>query len=147
MCRGDTVEIREFILSLVSAAAACSLVEGFLPDGGVKKYVKYLASLVILAVLLAPLGDIIERLPSLAYAGEFSYDSVDALARANSIVAMHIEKALCEKFSIGEGEIEAKYDGERIVVRARKRPWLYEGDIVLYILNNFGVESEVGFYE
>ena len=141
------MEIRGFILSLVGAAAACAFVEGFLPEGSVGKYVKYLTSLVILAVLLAPLGDIVEKLPSLAYSDQFSYDSVDALARANSIVAMHIERALLEKFSVGEGELEAKYDGERIVVKARKRPWLYESDIRLYIANNFGVESEVSFYE
>ncbi|MBQ8551559.1 MAG: stage III sporulation protein AF [Clostridia bacterium] len=140
-------EIKGFIISLVSAAAASALIEGFVPDGGLKKYVRYLTALVILLVLVSPLGKLIGMLPSLVAAEGFSYDSVDALSRANSIVALHIEKALCEKFSVADADIEAKFDGERIIVRTVHVPWLFEEDIILYIANNFGVEAEVSFYE
>ena len=140
-------QIKGFIMSLISAAAASALVEGFLPDGGIKKYVKYLTALVILLVLVSPLKELIGAVPSLVSGGELYFDSTDAMARANSVVAMHIEKALCEKFSIDDGDVEVRYEDGRTVVRARGAPWLIESDLTLYIAYNFGVEAEVEFYE
>ncbi len=140
-------EAKGFILSLVGAAAASSLIEGFVPEGGLKKYVRYLISLILLLVLISPLFEIVSMLPTFSRAEGFTYDSVDALAKANSIVALHIERALCEKFTLSDSQVDAKYDGERIVVCIVSRPWLFEDDIVLYILNNFGVEAEVRFDE
>ncbi len=141
------IEIKGFIMSLVCAAAASALIEGFVPEGGMKKYVKYLISLVILAVLAAPLGKIISELPSFTYTDSFIDDSKEASAKANSIVAMHIEKAVSEKFSIGKGEISVKYNGEGITVCAKAKPWLYAEDIIIYIAGTFGVSAEVSFYE
>lgn len=140
-------EIKGFIMSLVCAAAATALVEGFVPDGGMKKYVKYLVSLIVLLVLLSPLRGLLGMMPSLVSGALAEYDSVEALARANSIVALHIEDALREKFSLNNGDVDVMYDGEKIVVTVRRRIGLFESDFVLYIANNYGVEAEVSFYE
>ncbi len=134
-------------MSLICTAAASSLIEGFIPECGMKKYVKYLISLVILAVLAAPLGKIVGELPNITYTDSFAYDSKEAYVKANSIVAMHIEKAVSEKFSIEKGEISVKYNGDGVTVNVKARPWLYSEDIIIYIANNFGVLAEVSFYE
>lgn len=140
-------ELKGFIMSIIAAAAASALIEGFVPDGGMKKYVKYLISLFILLVLLSPLKSLLGMLPTLASGAGFTYESVEAFSRANSVVAMHIEAALCEKFSLDDENISVKYNGERISVEAKKRIGLIESDFKAYIANNFGVEAEVSFYE
>ncbi len=140
-------KISGFILSLVSAAAATALIDGFVPDGAMKKYVRYLVSLTVLLVLLTPLRDIIGELPTIAADASGDYDTVEALARANSIVAMHIEDSLITKFSLREGEVDVKYDGEGISVCAKRRVGLFASDIELYIMNTYGVEARVELYE
>lgn len=136
-------EAKGFILSLMGAAAASSLIEGFVPDGGLKKYVRYLISLILLLVLISPLGEFIAVLPTLGTAWEPAYVAEDVTASANSIVALHIERALCEKFSLSDGDVDARYNGDCIVVHVTSKPWLFKDDISYYILNNFGVEAEV----
>ncbi len=140
-------KISGFILSLVSAAAATALIDGFVPDGAMKKYVRYLVSLTVLLVLLTPLRDIIGELPTLTANTSDDYGAVEALARANSIVAMHIEESLTLKFSLREGEVDVKYDGEGISVCAKRRVGLFASDIELYIMNTYGVEARVELYE
>ncbi len=140
-------ELKGFIMSIIAAAAASALIEGFVPDGAMKKYVKYLISLFILLVLLSPIKSLIGMIPALASGAEFSYESIEALSRANSVVAMHIEAALCEKFSLDDENISVKYNGEIISVEVKKRIGLIESDFKAYIANNFGVEAEVIFYE
>ena len=140
-------EIKGFIMSLIAVSAASALLDGFTPDGGVKKYFRYLVSLLILIVLLTPVRGIIGKIPSAAAGYNFSYDSVEAFVSANSVVAMHIERALAEKFSLEAGTVSVKYDGEKMIVRAKKRLGFVESDFEAYISGNFGVLSEVEFYE
>ncbi len=140
-------DIKGFIMSLIAVSAASALLDGFTPDGGMKKYFRYLVSLLILIALLSPVRSIIGMIPSIAAGYEFSYDSVEAFIGANSVVAMHIEKALAEKFSLDSGEVSVKYDGEKMLVRAKKRLGLVESDFAEYISWNFGVISEVELYE
>ena len=140
-------ELKGFIMSIIAAATASALIEGFIPDGEMKKYVKYLISLFILLVLLSPIKSLLGMIPALASGVEFSYDSIEAFSHANSVVAMHIEAALCDKFSLEDENISVKYNGEIISVEAKKRIGLIESDFKAYIANNFGVEAEVSFYE
>lgn len=139
-------QIKGFILSLCAASAASALVDGILPDGSVKKYAGYLLSLVVLLVILSPIKGIVGAIPSLT-ANVYSYDSVQVLSRANGIVAMHIEKALCGKFALDDSEVECGYNGEIITVRVKKHFGLLPEDIESYILNRFGVASEVTSFE
>lgn len=139
-------KISGFILSLVSAAAATALIDGFVPDGAMKKYVRYLVSLVILLVLLSPLRDIIGELPSLAAKSSAEYDAVEAFTRANSIVAMHIEKSLVEKFSLRDDEVDVEYSADGISVSSKRRVGVFASDIELYIMNTYGVEAKVELY-
>lgn len=140
-------KISGFILSLVSAAAATALIDGFVPDGAMKKCVRYLVSLVILLVLLSPLRSIIGELPTLAAKTSAEYDAAEAFARANSIVAMHIEKSLIEKFSLRNDEVDVTYSADGISVSAKRRVGVFASDIQLYIINTYGVEAKVELYE
>lgn len=140
-------EMKGFVMSLVCASAASALIDGFVPDGSVKKYVRYLISLCILLILLTPLAKIIGKLPSVKADADISYDSVEAIARANSLVAMYIENSVAEKFSLGAGEVDAVYKDGRISVSVKRHIGIFESDIILFILNNYGVEAEVEFYE
>lgn len=139
-------KISGFIISLVSAAAATALIDGFVPDGAMKKYVRYLVSLVILLVLLSPLHDIVGELPSLVAKSSAEYDATEAFVRANSIVAMHIEKSLIEKFSLYDNEVDVEYSIDGISVSAKRRIGVLASDIELYILNTYGVEAKVELY-
>lgn len=140
-------EIKGFIMSLITVSAASALIEGFTPNGGMKKYIRYLISLMILLVLLTPIKGLFGIIPLLAANTEFSYDSVEAFASANSIVARHIEGALTEKFSLADSEVDVRYNGEGIVVNVKKRLGLIESDFRDYIAANFGILTEVSFYE
>lgn len=136
------------MITLITAAAASALLGGFLPSSGMKNLVKYLISLTVLVMLVSPLVNVIKKLPYMADASTpFAYEYTDAYTRANSIVALRIERVLCEKFDIDEGSIDVKYDGVGINVKLLRRIGLFESDIALYIKNNFGVEAEVSFYE
>ena len=133
-------------MTLVSASAASALAEGILPESGMKKYVKYIASLVILLVLLTPFASLIGELPAMA-SGAFDYDAVEAVTRVNAIVALHIERAVCEKFDIPDADVSVEYEDGRVIVRAKARFGLLEVDIVRFVASRFGVEAEVLLYE
>ena len=141
------MQIKGFIISLVCASVSTALIEGFLPDGTLKKYVRYLLALIMLVVLVSPFRGAIEAIPTIAAASDVYYGEVEALARANSIVAMHIEKALWEKFSLSENEVDAVYENGKIAVSIKKKVGLFESDIALYVKNSFGVETQVSFYD
>lgn len=111
-----------------------------------KKFVRYLLSLMILLALITPLYDVIALVPSLASSEFVDYDSVQAYTKANSIVALRIEKSLCDKFSLDGELVDVVYDGDKITVSAKRRLGLVESDFVSYIENNFGVMAEVSFY-
>ncbi len=140
-------EIKGFVMSLVCASAASALIDGFVPDGSVKKYVRYLISLCILLILLTPLKGIIGMLPSVKADADMDYESVEAIARANSLVAMYIEDSVAQKFSLEEGEIDAVYENGKISVSIKRHIGIFESDIVQFIKNNYGVLAEVKFYE
>ena len=149
-------EIKGFIISLIAAAAASAVIEGFVPDsdgrGGLKKYMKYLISLTILVTLLAPLRNLVSAIPSFAdrieeSAEAFTYEGSDSALRVNSIVALHITQAICEKFSLDASEVSASYDGEKVYLSIKQKFGIFERDIVEYTAAKFGVEAEVEFYE
>ena len=140
-------EIKGFVMSLVCASAASALIDGFVPDGTVKKYVRYLISLCILLILLTPLKSVIVKLPSVTADTDMSYESVEAIARANSLVAMYIEDSVADKFSLAEGEVDAVYENGKISVNIKRHIGLIESDVVLFIKNSYGVLAEVKFYE
>ena len=148
-------EIKGFIISLITAAAASALIEGFVPDSdghGLKKYMKYLISLSILVTLLAPLRSLASALPALAdkvddSVAAFAYEDSDSALRVNSIIALHIAEAICDKFSLEYSDVRAEYDGERVYLEIKRKFGLLERDVVDYTAAKFGVEAEVIFYE
>ncbi len=154
-------KIRDFVLSLIAAAAFSALFEGLIPDsGGMKKYLRWMLSLTLLLILLSPLKGVLGAIPSRlaewedrmsgTSEGGFTPDdfaAVDALGRVNSIVAMHIEKALCEKFSMRAGEVSVRSAGEGIAVEAKWKLGLVAEDWRSFIAKQYGVEAEVRFYE
>ncbi len=137
-------EIKEFIISLISAASVSAIVEGLLPEGTeLKKYTKYIISLIILLMLISPLIGIAGKVPDLLDGTEFSYDSVDAIARTNSIIAMHIEKAVCEKFELSGDEVDVTCESGEIIVICQKRTGIFASDLSRFIELNFGITAEV----
>ena len=140
-------QVKGFIMSLVCASAASALIDGFVPDGGIKKYVRYLISLSILLVLLSPLKSVLTSLPSLVASGNMSYESVEAMTRANSVISANIEDTLVAKFSLSPGEVDVFFDDGKIIVKARRRMGLFEEDILLFIRNTYGAEAQVTLYE
>ncbi len=140
-------QIKDFILSLISAAAVTVIFEGLVPEGGLKKYLKYVVALFLLVVLISPLKGVVTRIVGGAEGEIPGYDSTAAVARANYIVALHVEEAVCEKFSIDEENISVKCDGEKIILTTKRRMGLLAEDITYYAANNFGVVAEVIFYE
>jgi len=142
------MEVRGYILSLIGAAAVSALIDGFVPDGGseMKKYLRYLMGLIVLLVLLSPVRELLLLIPSAIDSASASLESADAMARANSIVAMHIEDAICEKFSLDDALTAVTYDGS-LHVRTKKRIGIFSQDIETYILDHFGVLAEVVLYE
>lgn len=140
-------DIKGFVMSLVCASAASALIDGFVPDGGIKKYVRYLISLSILLVLLSPLKSLVTSLPELIAVTDASYGDIDAMTRANSVIAMHIETAVAEKFSLNLEEVDARYENGKINVSVKQHIGILESDVALFILNNYGIEAEVSIYE
>ena len=134
-------------MSLVSVSAASALIDGFAPDGSLKKYLRYIISLMIFIILLTPIRGLIESVPSMTERIEFGYESVEAAIGANSVVAMHIENALSERFSLDKSEVSVKFDGERMKVSVKWHIGFIEKDFEDYISWNFGVSAEVSFYE
>lgn len=149
-------DIKGFVISLIAASAASAVIEGFLPDSdgknGMKKYLKYLISLAVLLMLLSPLKNLVVAIPSLAQSipsgnDIFSYESVESMARANSLVALHIGNAVCEKFSLDRSEVMTELYGDRVKITLKKHFGIFERDIREYVAANFGITAEVVFYE
>ena len=86
------------------------------------------------------------RLPAFS-ADILDYDAVEAMARVNAIVALHIERAVCEKFAIPDGDASVTYDDSAVTVRARARFGLFASDIERFVAERFGVSAEVILYE
>ncbi len=144
-------EIKNFVLSLVSISTVSIILEGFLPKSELKKYVKYLFSLIILLIIVTPIGNVILKTASLDIS-DFSYKIESgklygASDRARSIVCEHIEKSLRNKFSISDGNIRVEYKNDKYVVNIKKSAVIFADDVRIFILNNFGFDSEVVFYE
>jgi len=136
-----------FILSLCAASAASVLVGGILPDTSTKKYVNYIISLTLIVVLLMPLKSVISAVPSIIENGISAFDSEDAAIHTSSIVARHIRRAVAEKFSLSEGDVQSCYDGDMLILRVKKRLGIIGSDVVEYVRDRFLVESEVELYE
>lgn len=145
-------QIKDFVLSLISAAAVTLVCEGIMPEGGLKKYLKYIFSLFILTVLLSPIKDVIGDVRSLSEAEIYSYNIEDASGLADGIVARHIKSAISERFSVPETDVFVTWqnplEGEKkLMIKIKRRLGLISGDIAYYTVNNFGVPAEVIFYE
>ena len=137
-------EFGGFVLSLLAVACASALLDGFVPEGGMKKYLKVLLSLIVLLVLLSPLTKLCEAVPAWISGENFIWDSAEAMAKANSIAALHIEKAVQGKFDC---EAEVSLESGNILVEAKPKPGLFASDIERYIEFNFGMKAEVIFCE
>lgn len=139
--------IRDFILALISAAVVTTVLDGIVPDGGLKKYLKYVFALFLLVVLISPLKGILFGLTNIGAGNAANFESTDVFLRASNIVAFHVRDAVCEKFSIDEKDISVKCDGEKIILTTKRRIGLLADDIIYYSANKFGVAAEVIFYE
>lgn len=139
-------QIKDFILTLLSATAVTAIFNGIVPDGALKKYLKYLLALFILVVLISPLKGIILGIGDITDF-EAIYSNGALPERSNHVIALHVKEAVAEKFSIDDDEIKVKSDGEKIILTVKKRRGLLAEDISYYAARGFGVRTEVVFYE
>ena len=72
------LSIGEYILSLTVLGALSGAVMVFAPDNGIKKYLKYLVSLIIALTLLMPLKNVIFALPKYLENMSGTYQSYDS---------------------------------------------------------------------
>ncbi len=136
-------EIKGFVMSLIAAASVSALIDGFVSDGStLKKYLKYIISLVLLLTLLSPLTKLLPSVPQ--FFDGISPDATAAMAKANSIVALYIEKAVEERFLC---RAEATCEDGRLVVRIERKLGLLCEDVERYILQIRGLEAEVSYFE
>ncbi len=142
-----------FIMSLISAAAVTGIIEGFVPEknGGMKRYLRYLIALAILLTLFSPLKSLISMIPEYTSrsSGEVDYSSVEAMARVNSLIALHIAESVAEKFGLEVDRISAELseDYELIRINVPKGFGIFASDIRDHIALEFGIEAEVTLYE
>lgn len=139
--------LKGFIMALVGTSVSSALIDGFVPEGGLKKFVKYLLGLMILLCLLAPLKDVLSVMPTVVFYEAEDGREVEAYARANAIVSRKIEKAVCDKFSIDPELIDVDYSGENVILKIKWRPGFMKSDFAVFTARNFGVTAEVNFYE
>lgn len=144
--------IKEFILSLICASSAVTLIEGFVPDGGMKKCFRYLMSLILILGLLLPFRTVLGKLPgfvdNISVAAAASYSDVDSLGRVNNLIGLHIRNALCDRFALGSDEISVDVgDNGCAEVTLRKHFGILGRDVEDYIESKFSVDAEVKFVE
>jgi len=72
------ISIGEYILSLTVLGALSGAVMVFAPDNGIKKYLRYLVSLIIALTLLMPLKNVIFALPRYLENMSGTYQSTDS---------------------------------------------------------------------
>lgn len=145
--------INGFIISLISAAAVSGIIEGIVPEknGEMKKYLRYLIALAILLTLLSPLKELVGAIPEYTKAAldEFDYSSVEAAARVNSLIALHIADAVAERFDIDADLISAELSSELEMIRLSvpKGFGIFASDIEDYISSSYDIKAEVTLYE
>lgn len=140
-------QIKDFVLSLISASAVTMIFESVIPDGGLKKYLKYVFALFILIVLLSPLKELVGKIGNLTEMPAYSYDISDASHLANGIIAGHIKRAIAEKFSVSESDASVTVGDAKWVIKIKRKSGLLAEDIIYYTANSFGISPEVIFYE
>lgn len=149
-------EIREAIyaISVISVASGC--INVFSPDGRMKKYVKYIVSLVVIASLLRPISYIFTQIPSyldsVENITEQSQNTNDSSGMENA-VEEGIKNVLMQKFSLKNdsfnvhAELKKSENSnlvEKIEIRIKDRESFYLcEEIKLYLKSTFGCEISV----
>ncbi len=145
--------MRGFIISLITAATASTIVEEIVPGsdgkGSLKKYLSYITALTILIILLSPLKNLITAIPEYVNttASDLDYSSVEALSRVNSLIAMHIRDSIADKFSINRDEISVEIYESCGFIELKKHFGLIRSDIVDFVKTNYAIECEVVYIE
>lgn len=140
-------QLKGFILALVGTSVSTALIDGFVPEGGLKRFVKYLLGLMIVLCLISPLKGLISAIPTIGFTAVAEGGEVEAYSRANAIVARRIEDAVCDKFSLEHDMVSADCSNGKISLNIKWRPGLIGSDFVIFVERNFGLAAEVRFYE
>lgn len=149
-------EIREAVYAIVVISIASGCISIFSPYGKMKKYVKYIVSLIVIASLMRPVNAIFAKIPSYL-------DSVENIVEQNeneqdrsgltSAVEQGIKNVLMQKFSITDDAFSVHTDlktddggsvVEKIEVKLKNRDIFYLcEEIKLYLKSSFGCEISV----
>ena len=107
-------KIYDFVLSVLTVCVISGVAVGLAPEGSIKKYIKFIVSLCVLAAILTPLIGVISSIPSVGEesseifgkkgeeSGEYGEKQIEAQKAA-------IEAAICDivssKFGIDKGAV------------------------------------------
>jgi len=153
--------LNEYILSLTLITALSSAVLIFAPDNGIKKYLKYLVSMIIALALLMPLKDIIFTLPQKlqAISSDLPPSSVTDISMPTSEeliigytsqkLRTELEYAVSDRFGI-KAEILPVFDYEnisavrleKVIVKLAHEDSAYTGAVGLFIADKTGCAAE-----
>jgi len=154
--------LNEYIVNLTVMTALSSAVLIFAPDNGIKKYLKYLVSVIIALALLMPLKDIIFTLPqklaemSSGFAApeneEIEMPTSDELIinyTARRLRA-ELEYAVSDRFGI-EAEILPVFNTddisavrlERVIVKLNDKDSMYKTAVMGFISDKTGCKAEI----
>lgn len=119
--------IREYVCSLMLVALVSGTVSVLSPEGGVKKYVKFAASLIAAIMLLIPFRGLLTALPELlsaAVPGTAASTGSDAgelyVGRMSEAAARELEERLSDELGV-EGRVKLTFEldgGEAVLVLA-----------------------------
>jgi hypothetical protein len=153
------VTVREYIFSVIGAALIVTAVSLFLPEGGISKYVRLLASFCALCTIVSPafglasgldifsLVDLITEDDSAMLDAEKKYyDILTELQKEELEIAL--SELVCEKFGIKKDDIKINVDAREkdgVFCAERVRVGLFFGAVIKnpYDIENY-VESLVG---
>ena len=102
-----------YLLSLVAISAIVGVCSYASYGDRDDKYLKAASSLILVYVIISPLVAIIRDVAEYNFNGDFSLDSFESINdteladKAESAFCEGVEKYICDKFSLSEGEVKA----------------------------------------
>ncbi len=149
--------MNEYLSAIISTAVACGIVSLFAGERGMGRYVKYIAALAVISVMLSPLVSVLADIPSFSelmnmqdYASKSESDFESAvIGEVKKGLSQSVADMLESRFKISRGAVRSEFildtgDIENVVIE-RIDIWIYPrvnaleiSDISRYIGDIFG---------
>ncbi len=115
--------IRTYLVAILTVAAVTAVASAVAAEGGLKKYVNLILSVVVMLTLLAPLGEVLAEALTWETPPVVDTDPSDSSSEALlTVTAETLRAHLCEELELPSAEVQVHIDGQ---VTA-------EGDVTLH---------------